>query len=186
MGKVFDTIDEKLASWISKQHLFFVSTAPLSADGLINCSPKGLDSFRILDPTTVAYLDLVGSGIETLAHLKQNGRIVIMFCAFEGPPNIVRIHGTGTAHEKGSERFEDLKKLFPDHPGSRAIIEVKATRISDSCGYAVPLMKFESERDALTMWADKKGAEQMAVYCEEQNAKSIDGLDGVELPVSRD
>ena len=118
--------------------MFFVATAPLAPDGLINCSPKGMDTFRILGPREVAYLDLTGSGIETVAHSRENGRIVFMFCAFEGPPKIVRLHGTSEVHFPGSPQYDSLSSLFPVHIGSRSIIRARLTRISDSCGYAVP------------------------------------------------
>src|SRR6266536_2208914 len=120
MGKCYDGITPELADWLGQQRLFFVATAPLAADGLVNCSPKGMDSFRILGPREVAYLDLTGSGIETVAHLRENGRIVFMFCAFTGPPKIVRLHGTGEVVTPGSPEYQNLKAVFPDHPSARA------------------------------------------------------------------
>ncbi len=179
MGKVYEHIDEKLTKWVSEQHLFFVSTAPLSEDGLINCSPKGLDSFRILGPNQVAYLDLTGSGIETLAHLKENGRIVIMFCAFKGGPNIVRFHGKGEAVTPGEPGFDELMAHFPEMGGVRSIIKIDVTRISDSCGYAVPRYEYVEDRDTLLRWAEKKGEEGVADYQRTTNAKSLDGLPGI-------
>ena len=119
MGKIFEAIDDKLRAFIEKQQMFFVGSAPLSGDGLINISPKGLDAFRIIDEHTVAYLDLGGSGIETVAHSKENGRVVIMFCAFDGPPKIVRLHGRAEVHEPGSAIYDELVALFPEMPGTR-------------------------------------------------------------------
>lgn len=138
MAKTYEKIDDKLADWIKQQHLFFVATAPLTRDGHINCSPKGGDSFRVLDPVTVAYQDLTGSGAETIAHLRENGRVVIMFCAFDGAPRIVRLHGRGEALAPGHADFASLAARFPQHLGTRAFIRITVSRISDSCGYAVP------------------------------------------------
>src|SRR3954447_26769191 len=142
MGKLYEKIDEKMRDWLERQVVFFVATAPLAGDGHVNLSPKGSHgTFRVLDEHTVAYLDLTASGIETIAHLRENGRITLMFCAFDGPPNIVRIHGRGRAVTGGAEYDTELTAFAP-HDGSRAIIEVVAERISDSCGYNVPLMPF--------------------------------------------
>lgn len=180
MGKIFEYIDERIKAWVKEQKIFFVSTAPLSADGHINCSPKGLDSFRVIDGNTVAYQDLTGSGIETIAHLRENGRIVIMFCAFDGPPKIVRFHGTGEVIMPGDERFEDLAAHFPDRPGTRAYILIHVSRISDSCGYSIPLYDFKEDRDVLDKWTAAKG-DDIIDYRKQKNAASIDGLKG--LPV---
>lgn len=179
MGKIFDTITPELKEWIGKQKVFFVATAPLAADGLINCSPKGLDSFRVLDDHTVAYQDLTGSGVETIAHIKENERIVIMFCAFEGPPNIVRIHGQGNVVEPDDEGFDEVSKLFPERNGVRAYIKVKATRIADSCGYSIPVYDYKHDRDILDKWVERKGEEGVKQYQQEKNLKSLDGLDGL-------
>jgi hypothetical protein len=179
MGKTYEQIDEKLAAWIQEQHIFFVATAPRSAEGLINCSPKGLDTFRILDGQTVAYLDLTGSGVETIAHLKENGRIVIMFCAFSGAPNIVRLHGTGTVLEPDHPDFATFLPRFPALPGIRAMIRVAVNRVSDSCGFAVPRYTYQDERDALIKFAENKGPAGMAAYRAQKNRQSIDGLSGV-------
>ncbi|MGE9292040.1 MAG: pyridoxamine 5'-phosphate oxidase family protein [Puniceicoccales bacterium] len=178
MGKVFDAIDAKLAEWIGQQHIFFVATAPLSGDGLVNVSPKGYDSFRILDEHTVAYLDLTGSGVETISHLKENGRITIMFCAFEGGPKILRLQGKGEALELGSPGYEALIGNFEELSGARAIIKVNVTRIADSCGFAVPFMDYQGERDTLLKYADKEGPEGMVAYRQKINAVSLDGLPG--------
>jgi hypothetical protein len=179
MGKIYDTITLPLTDWITKQKLFFVSTAPLSSHGHINCSPKGLDTFRIIDETTVAYQDLTGSGIETIAHLQENGRIVIMFCAFDGPPKIVRLHGTGKPVFQDDGEYIKLSGLFPAHPGTRAFIVVNVKRISDSCGYAVPLFDFKKDRDVLDNWTLNKGEEGLIEYRAKKNKTSIDGMDGM-------
>jgi hypothetical protein len=179
MGKVYEQIDNKLAGWLGQQHLFFVSTAPLSQEGLVNCSPKGMDTFRILDPHTVAYLDLTGSGVETIAHLKENGRIVVMFCAFEGTPKIVRLHGRGAVLEPGQAAFSALRPRFADHPGVRSIIRIDVQHVSDSCGYAVPRYAHQEDRDTLRKWAEQKGPDGLAHYRAENNAHSLDGLPGV-------
>lgn len=179
MGKVYTEIDVPLREWLSKQKIFFVSTAPLSQKGLINCSPKGMDTFRVLGPKTIAYLDLTGSGVETIAHLKESGRIVIMFCAFDGPPKIYRFHGIGKVIEPGDARFEQQAQFFQIVSGARSIIEIEICRISDSCGYAVPLYEFKGYRDTLAKWAETKGVEGLKKYREEKNFKSIDGLPGL-------
>jgi hypothetical protein len=176
MGKEIESITPAIAEWIGRQRMFWVATAPLAADGLINCSPKGMDTFRILGPHEVAYLDLTGSGVETVAHLRENGRIVITFSAFEGPPKIVRLHGTGEVHLPGSEPFEALSRLFGDHLGTRCIVRVRVIRVGDSCGYSVPRYEYAGDRDTLTRWAEKKGVEGLERYREEKNRRSLDGL----------
>lgn len=180
MATEFNIITPKLQMWIEKQKMFFVSTAPLAANGFVNCSPKGLDSFRILNDTSVAYLDLTGSGVETIAHIKENQRITIMFCAFEGPPKIVRLQGKGEVFEVGSPKFNELKSKFPTYSGIRSIIKINCTRISDSCGYAVPKYEYKGQRDVLLKWADRKGVEGIKAYQIQKNAKSLDGLIGLE------
>jgi hypothetical protein len=180
MGKTYPCITPELYQWIKKQKLFFVATAPLAADGHINLSPKGLDSFRVLDEHTAAYQDLTGSGIETIAHTQENGRIVIMFCALEGPPKIVRLHGRGEAFMPGEPEYNDLAAYFPDHPGTRAYIRIAIDRISDSCGYAVPLYEFKGERDVLDKWTTAKGPDGMIEYRNLKNSQSIDGLPGLD------
>ncbi len=184
MGKVFEIIDDKLREFIESQHMFFVATAPAQNDGHINLSPKGLDAFRILGPTSVAYLDLGGSGIETVAHVKENGRIVIMFCAFEGKPKIVRLHGRGTVHEQDSARFKELVALYPKTPGTRTVIEIELTRIADSCGWGVPRMDFVEHRTQLPAFADKLGPEKLLEYAATNNAESLDGLPGLSIPAT--
>lgn len=178
MGRIYESLDE-VRGFIEVQHMFFVATAPLSADGMVNVSPKGMDSFRILGPRTAAYLDLTGSGIETVAHLRENGRICVMFCSFAGSPKIVRIHGWGEALEAGTRAFAELRPVFPDHPGARAIIRMTAERISDSCGYAVPLYEHVGDRDLLVRWTEHKGADGVVAYRAERNASSLDGLPGL-------
>jgi hypothetical protein len=179
MGKVYDQIDEKLAAFIERQHVFFVGTAPDSPDGHLNVSPKGLDTFRILGPDLVAYLDLTGSGIETVAHLRQNGRITILFCAFEGRTLILRLHGRGRVVEPGDPEWDLLIAGFPEYPGVRSIIVVDVERIADSCGYAVPLYEYQGERSQLIDYANKKGLEGMEQYKAQMNRASIDGIAGL-------
>lgn len=179
MSKVYDGIDKRITDFILRQHLFFVATAPLEAGGRVNVSPKGLDTFRIIGPHRVAYLDLTGSGVETIAHLRQNGRIVLMFCAFEGKPLIVRLHGTGTVRVPGDSEFEELAPTFPEYPGIRAVIDVDVTRVSDSCGFAVPFYEYAGERSKLIEWSEKKGEEGLVDYRVNKNTASIDGLAGL-------
>ena len=179
MGKVYDAIDQKLSAWLSAQKIFFVATAPLSEQGHVNCSPKDSRSFQILDERTVVYLDLTGSGVETIAHVKENGRIVLMFCAFSGAPNIVRMHGQGEVIESHHEDFLTLKARFGIVPGLRSFIRVHLTRVSTSCGFGVPLYEFLGDRNQLAAWAEHKGAEKLVEYQHEKNAISIDGLRGI-------
>lgn len=179
MAKVHPRLDAGLQQWIARQKVFFVATAPLSGSGHINCSPRGGDFLRVLDEHTVAWLDLTGSGAETIAHLKENGRIVIMFCAFSGPPKVLRLHGRGEALPAGTSEFSRLRPLFPEAYGDRAIIRVNVERISDSCGYGVPLLDFRAERDNLDRWTRAKDPEELAQYQADRNATSIDGLPGL-------
>jgi len=174
-----DSISPPLAEFIRAQRVFFVATAPLSGDGLLNLSPKGLDTFAILDERTVAYLDLTGSGIETVAHLKENGRIVVMFCAFEGPPKIVRLHGRGEVIEAGAPEFAALAAALPAHPGARAVIRVHLARVASSCGFGVPLMEYRAERPTLDDWARDKGEAGVREYRAKKNRVSLDGLPGL-------
>jgi Pyridoxamine 5'-phosphate oxidase len=186
MGKVLGQINDAVAEFVAAQHVFFVSTAPTSTDGLVNVSPKGLDgSFAVLGPHEVAYLDLTGSGAETIAHLRDNGRICLMFCAFDGPPRIVRFHGRGEVIAPDDDRFADLAARFGDYPGTRSIIRVDVTRVSDSCGFAVPRMSFEADRDQLVRWAENRGDEGIATYQATRNAVSIDGLPALSPPPDR-
>jgi hypothetical protein len=179
MGKVYDAIDEKLSAWLSAQKIFFVATAPLSQQGHVNCSPKDGRSFQILDERTVVYLDLTGSGVETIAHVKENSRIVLMFCAFSGAPNIVRMHGQGEVIESHHGDFLTLKARFGNVPGLRSFIRVHLTRVSTSCGFGVPLYEYLGDRNQLAAWAEHKGSEKLVEYQHEKNAISIDGLHGI-------
>ncbi len=179
MGKRHDTIDGPLREFIARQRVFFVATAPLAGDGHVNLSPKGLDVFSSLDPQTVAYLDLTGSGVETIAHVRENGRITLCFCAFEGPPKILRLSGRGTVVEPGDEDFAALRARFGDFEAVRAIIRVALTRIADSCGYGVPLYRYEGQRSQLAEWARRRGVEGAAAYRREHNRASVDGLPGL-------
>lgn len=185
MGQEFEAIDERIQRWVERQHMFFVSTATRAVDGLINCSPKGLDCFRILGPRQVAYADTGGSGIETVAHLKENGRIVIMFCAFEGPPKIFRFYGTGRAVEPHDEGFDALLPRFPDMPTIRNFVVIDVTCIRDSCGYGVPLFEFKSERESLSNWVESKAGDELLEYRVERNARSLDGLPGLDVDAIR-
>jgi hypothetical protein len=142
-------------------------------------APKGLDTFRILGPTTVAYVDFNGSGVETIAHLKENGRIVLMFCAFQGPPDIFRLYGRGRVVEPHEAEFAALAESFPACENARSIIVVEVARIKDSCGYGVPLFKYEGEREQLHAWARNRGPERLKAYREEKNRQSMDGLPGI-------
>ena len=184
MGRTYPSIDSRLRAFVEAQRIFFVATAPSGTGGHVNLSPKGLDSFRILDEQTVAYLDLVGSGVETIAHLRDNGRICVMFCALEGPPTVLRLHGRGEVIEPQDRRFDELRPMFPDAPpGSvRAIIVARLTRISDSCGYGVPLYQHAGDRPQLTAWAERKGPSGLHQYQRDKNARSIDGCPGLQWP----
>jgi hypothetical protein len=173
MGSVHPAITPAVAAWIREQHMFFVATAPLDGDGHVNLSPKGLDTLRVLDDRTVAYLDLTGSGVETVAHVRENSRITLMWCAFEGTPRIVRVHGRG---EVADLRDERVAGLFDDLPGARAVIVVHADRVSDSCGYAVPLYEYQGQRSKLLEWADHRGPDGLEEYRATKNATSINGL----------
>lgn len=196
MGKVFEGIDEHQRGWIAKQSLFFVGSAPLAADGHVNVSPKGpIGTLRVLDEHTVAYLDMVGSGAETVAHVRENGRIVVMLCAFAGPPRILRLHGRGEVIPADDPRFAELlercdfEQPHPVTEAQRAIVLVAVDRVADSCGYGVPLMSYEGERPHMEAWAEKKmrvgGAAEIGAYVAEKNAVSIDGLPAFEAEPDR-
>jgi hypothetical protein len=179
MSKVYQAIDGRLREFLLAQKVFFVATAPSGADGHVNLSPKGLTGcFAILGEHRVAYVDYTGSGAETIAHLRDNGRIALMFCAFDGPPKIVRLHGRGEAVLPGDPRFPALLAAFPgpDEHGLRSIITVDVTRVSDSCGYAVPLMGYAGDRDLLARSHERKTDEELARYRATRNATSLDGL----------
>ncbi|WP_022891689.1 pyridoxamine 5'-phosphate oxidase family protein [Agromyces subbeticus] len=181
MGKLFDSIDDSLQAWIEAQPMWFVATAPLGAEGHVNISPRGHDSFSVLDGRTVAWVDYTGSGIETIAHLRENGRVCLMFNSFGPRPRIVRLHGRGTVSLPGDAAFEEVVALHPEHPSTRAVITVEVTRISDSCGWGVPVMELTGERDLLRLQAEKKGPDGMSEYRVEKNTMSIDGLPGLSM-----
>lgn len=181
MGQVFDRLDDKLCTFIQSQQLFFIGTAPLAGDGLINLSPKGMDTLRILDRQTLAYLDLTGSGSETIAHLKQNGRFVLMFCSFTNKPLILRIHGHGTVLESDNPQYHELMPLFPELRGRRAIIKLTASRIADSCGWGVPEYDFVKERDTYKKIADKLSDHDIH-QGQLANVRSLDGLPSLNTP----
>src|SRR3954462_4598101 len=164
MGKMYDEIDAGMKDFIGRQHVFFVGTAPDSPDGHLNVSPKGLDTFRILGPHTVAYLDLTGSGIETVAHLRDNGRVTLMFCAFEGRPLVVRLYGRGRVVEPGDGEWDEWIGHFPGYPGARSVVVVDVERVADSCGYAVPLYEYKGERSQLIAYAEKQGPDGVKEY----------------------
>lgn len=177
MAKVYPAIDQELTAWIEAQPLFFVATAPLAANGHVNVSPRGLDTFRVLGPREVVYLDLTGSGNETAAHLNENGRITIMFCAFAGRPKVIRLYGQGSIVLPGEPEWDALRSLFPAKlPGARQIVRVDVRRVQGSCGFGVPLMDYQGQREELIEWAEKKGPEGIAEYHMRKNSRSIDGL----------
>ena len=196
MARVYDGIDERQRTWIARQALFFVGSAPLDGDGHVNVSPKGpIGSLRVLDERTVAYLDVVGSGAETIAHVRENGRIVVMLCAFDGPPRIVRLHGRGEVVHASDERFAGLlerggfdRAEVPE--SQRAIVVVDVTRVADSCGYGVPLMRYEGERPHQAVSSAKRvrvhGPQAYDDYQREHNVESIDGLPAVAPAELRD
>ena len=179
MGKEFSEIDTRIQQWIERQKMFFVATAPLAADGLLNCSPKGLDTLQVLGPKQLGYLDLGGSGIETVAHVRENQRIVIMLCAFDGPPKIFRFYGRGTVVEPHDPQFAELLSRFPAQPAARNIVVVDVECIRDSCGYGVPEYEFRRQRDSMHNWITSKTEGEMLAYREENNSESLDGLPGL-------
>lgn len=176
MGKQFPVMMPEHEEFIRRQHLFFVGSAPLSDEGNVNISPKGYDSFRIISDKRVAYLDMTGSGNETSAHIHENGRVTVMFCAFEGPPNILRLYGTGAVVLPDSSEWESLYPLFTPLPGARQIIVIDIHKVQTSCGYAIPFMAYEKERDTLQRWSVQQGEDGLKQYVQEKNSASIDGL----------
>ena len=182
MGQIYDELTPKLSQFIAEQKLFFVGTAPLSAGGHVNVSPKGMDSLCVLDSKTVAYLDVTGSGVETISHVKENGRLLIMFCALEGKPFILRLHGSGRVVETSDAEFPQLRGHFGELPGVRSIIKLDITRIADSCGWNVPLYTYEGSRDYYQNFADKLGPEGIREGQLVSNMRSIDGLKGLDAP----
>ncbi len=184
MAKTFDGIDDTLGAWLVDQPLFCVASAPLSAQGSVNCSPKGnRNEFAVLDPHRVAYLDQTGSGIETIAHLRENGRIVVLFFAISGPPRIVRLHGRGRVVERDGAEFDEYAAHFAagHGVGVRAVIVVDVERVSDSCGYAVPFLDFNEHRPTMDQWIERKGVDGIRSYWREKNLTSIDGIEGLVL-----
>jgi hypothetical protein len=179
MGKPTEELSDKQIDWVAQQRMFFVATAPTAEDGLLNVSPKGLDSFSVIDSQTVAYLDLVGSGVETIAHVKQNGRLIFMFCAFDGAPNIMRLWGRGEIVERGDARWVEMRARFPEMPGDRSIVVLHISRVQEACGYGVPRYSYDEDRSTLTDWAAKRGPAGVDEYIAKNNAKSIDGLPGL-------
>jgi hypothetical protein len=184
VGNIYLTIDDAIRKFIEAQPLFFVASAPLDPEGHVNVSPKGLDTLRILGPSTIAYLDLTGSGIETVSHLKENGRIVLMFCNFQGPPKILRLYGRGRVFEMGHPEFQSLANHFPVNEGARAVISIEISRIADSCGFGVPLLEYEGQRNQLSAWSQKLGPAGLEKYRREKNSRSIDGAPGLEKPLA--
>ncbi|MFD9358656.1 pyridoxamine 5'-phosphate oxidase family protein [Streptomyces sp. NPDC060031] len=188
MGKLHARIDGRLREFIEAQPVFFTATAPLTGDGHVNLSPKGrAGTLVVIDEQTLAYLDFGGSGAETIAHVRENGRITLMWCAFSGPPNIVRIHGEGEAVFRDDPRWGELIALFgeADGPSARAVIVVRARRIADVCGYAVPLMEYQGERTLHAEYFGRKTDEEFAAYCEKKDfiETSLDGLPALPLPL---
>ncbi len=176
MAKFFDDIQPQHQVFIEKQKMFFVASAPLAENGHVNLSPKGIDSFKVLSPTKVAYMDLTGSGNETSAHILENGRITIMFCAFEGPPNIMRLFGKGYTALPGDEEWEQLAPHFQILLATRQIIVADIYQVQTACGFSVPYYTYEGERDQAYKWAANKGAEGLEAYKKEKNLQSLDGL----------
>jgi hypothetical protein len=180
MGKVHEGISAELEAFLERQSVFFVATAPLASDGHVNVSPKGFDgTFAVLDEHRVAFLDLTGSGVETIAHVRENGRITIMFCSFEGPARIVRLSGTATVVTCDDAGFADRAARFASYPGARAVVTVELDRVADSCGYGVPRMTLVGQRDRLHSWARAHGDDGLRDYRAEKNHSSIDGLPGL-------
>jgi Pyridoxamine 5'-phosphate oxidase len=174
MAKFFDKIDDKIRKFIGEQKMFF--TASAANEGRINLSPKGIDTFRVLDENTVCYLDLTGSGNETAAHIAQNGRLTIMFCSFAGAPLILRLYGKGETVHQSAERWNELSKLFADYAGMRQFIVLHVESLQTSCGFGIPLYEYKEDRTKLIEWAKNKGEDGINQYWREKNQTSIDGL----------
>lgn len=181
MANEYPEINDRIRNWIERQKLFFVATAPLAEDGHINCSPKGLDGLRVLGPKKLAYVDLGGSGIETVAHIRENRRITIMLCAFEGPPKIFRFYGKGSTVVPGDPAFDELVSEFPKQATVRNIVVIDVERIIDSCGFGVPEYEYRKERESLPNWVNAKTEEELADYRRTNNAASLDGLPGLDF-----
>lgn len=179
MGQTYAEIDDTMQSWLCAQPLWFVATAPLASDGLVNVSPRGQDTFSVLGPHRVGWVDYTGSGVETIAHLRENGRICLMFASFDRRPRVVRLHGQGRVVLPGQPEYLEVTSGHPAHPSTRAVVVVDVERISDSCGFGVPVMDLVDERDLLRLYAQKKGSEAMVAHRTEKNSHSIDGLPGL-------
>ena len=175
MGKKLEFITPELMRFIEEQKIFFVGTA--AAEGNVNVSPKGSDSFRVINKNKIVWLNLTGSGNETAAHLLKNTRMTIMFCAFEGKPMILRLYGKAKIYHKRDSAFNDLSHLFPENIGARQIIEMKVDLVQTSCGFAVPFMDFKEERTTLNNWAVKQGEDKIKDYWKNRNTQSIDGFE---------
>ena len=173
MGKRYSQLTDDLAEFIQRQKMFFVGTA--AADGRVNVSPKGMDTLRIITANRIVWLNLTGSGNETAAHLRENDRITLMFCAFEGDPLILRLYGHALAFHPHDAEWDSLISLFPMIPGARQIIDMSVDLVQTSCGFGVPFLDFKAERDQLEKWAEKKGLEGIRKYWEEKNQASLDG-----------
>lgn len=176
MGRTYETITDPLAAFIAMQPVFFVATAPQGSDGHVNLSPKGADTLRVTGPTSIAYLDFAGSAAETIAHIRDNGRVTIMWCSFGPRPRILRVYGRGRHLLKGDSGFTELSALFADYTGTRSIITVEATRIADSCGFGVPEMELIGPRERMLEWADNQTPDELESYMRKNNTTSIDGL----------
>ncbi len=175
MAKIFDHISDELRAFIENQNIFFVGTA--AQEGRVNISPKGMDTFRVIDANKIVWLNLTGSGNETAAHLLKNNRMTIMFCAFEGKPLILRLYGEAKIFHQKDQEYQSYINLFPETPGSRQIIELHVDMVQTSCGYAVPFMDFKEERTQLRSWAEKQGEDRLKTYRKEKNTTSIDNFD---------
>lgn len=176
MAKQYPQLTSALQSFIAKQHIFFTASAPLTADGRVNLSPKGMDTFRCLSPAQVAYLDLTGSGNETAAHIKENGRLTIMMCSFAGKPTILRLYGKGRIVRSSDSDWESLHSHFEGLPGERQIVLLDIELVQTSCGFGVPLYEFKEHRDELVQWAERKGEDGLLDYRDKKNSRSLDGL----------
>lgn len=175
MAEQYDKLDDKHIQFIQQQHIYFVGTA--GAQGLVNVSPKGMDSLRIIDQSTVAWLNLTGSGNETAAHVLENGRMTIMFCSFDKQPLILRLYGQAIATHPRDERWAELSVLFPEYAGARQIFTLDVDMVQTSCGYAVPYYELQGERPTLEKWAENHGASGVRDYWKEKNTRSLDGKD---------
>lgn len=181
MGKVFDGIDSCLQAWITAQPMWFVATAPLAASGHVNLSPRS-GGLSLLGTHRLAWVDSTGSSAETIAHLRENGRVTLLWCSYDRRPRLVRVHGRGSVALPGSTAYEEVAALSPEQPSPRAVVVVDVDRVSDSCGYGVPVMEVVGERDLLRLSADKRGPEGLAAYRADKNAVSLDGLPALDVP----